>query len=56
MDVPSFRATGENISSWIKPIPGEPLAFRTSGQVRDVKLIPFYKTFGERYSIYWSVA
>jgi DUF1680 family protein len=56
MDVPSFRAAGENISSWIKPIPGEPLAFRTSGQVRDVKLIPFYKTFGERYSIYWSVA
>ena len=41
MDVPAFRAANADPSSWIKPVPGEPLTFRTSGQAKDVTLIPF---------------
>ncbi|MFL6465290.1 MAG: beta-L-arabinofuranosidase domain-containing protein [Bryobacteraceae bacterium] len=56
IDVPTFRAASADPHSWIKPVSGEPLTFRTSGQTKDVTLIPFNRTFGERYSIYWTVA
>lgn len=56
MDVPAFRAASADINSWIKPVAGRPLTFLTSGQDKDVTLIPFHRTFGERYSIYWTVS
>jgi uncharacterized protein len=31
MDVPAFRASDADVTSWIRPVAGEPLAFRTSG-------------------------
>ena len=39
IDVPSFRAAGADPASWIRPA-GAPLAFRTTGQQRDVTLAP----------------
>ena len=35
---------------------GKPLTFRTSGvgKPNDVTLVPFYKTFGQRYAVYWN--
>ncbi len=56
MEVPSFRAQGTEIEAWIKPVSGEALAFRTTGQEKDVTLVPFNRTFGERYSVYWTVS
>jgi DUF1680 family protein len=46
------------LESWIKPVAGKPLTFRTegAGKPNDVTLVPFYKLFGERYAIYWQVA
>jgi uncharacterized protein len=56
MEVPKFRAASAEPDSWIKPVPNQSLTFRTTGQEKDVTLIPFHQTFGERYSIYWTVS
>ncbi len=57
--VPSFERHDEvPLEKWIKPVPGKPLTFQTvnAGKPYDVTLIPFYKLFGQRYSIYWELA
>jgi len=43
---------------WISPVPGKALTFQTlnAGKPDDVILVPFYKLFGQRYSIYWELA
>ena len=50
IDIPSFKAAG----SWLKPA-GEPLTFRTTGQSKDVTLVPLNSIFNKRYSVYWQV-
>jgi DUF1680 family protein len=57
--VPTFEGQNEiPLEKWIKPVPGKPLTFQTlnAGKPNDVTLIPFYKLFGQRYSIYWELA
>jgi DUF1680 family protein len=54
MQVPVFKAAGEDPASWIKP-GDQPLRFRTSGQQQDVTLAPINSLFDRRYSIYWQV-
>lgn len=56
MDVPAFQASGADVNTWVQPVRGETLTFQTRGQAKDVTLVPFHRLFGERYSIYWSVA
>jgi DUF1680 family protein len=53
LDVPSFRG-GASPATWIKP-GDKPLTFRTSGQEKDVTLMPLNRVFGKRYSVYWKV-
>ena len=55
IEVPVFRASAADPSSWIKPVDA-PLAFRTSGQGTDVSLVPLNSIFGKRYSVYWQVS
>ena len=55
MDVPKLRASAADLEEWLKPVPGEPLVFRTIGQEKDITLIPFNRLFGERYSVYWTI-
>lgn len=55
MTVPQFRASGTELDSWIKPVSGESLTFRTAGQQTDVTLVPFNRVPEERYAIYWTV-
>ena len=54
-DVPTFRAAGLDPASWIKP-GDKPLAFRTSGQQKDLTLVPLNSIFDRRYSVYWQVS
>ncbi len=57
--VPTFEGkNGTPVAEWVKPVAGQPLTFRTldAGKPNDVTLIPFYRLFGERYSIYWELA
>jgi DUF1680 family protein len=51
IEVPAFRAA----KGWIQPA-GGPLAFRTTGQAKDVSLVPLNSIFGKRYSVYWQVS
>jgi hypothetical protein len=52
---PDLVPAEEDLESWIKPVPGRPLTFRTEGAGRpeDVTLVPFYELFGKRYALYW---
>lgn len=52
---PTFRAPSDDPASWIRPVDGRPLEFRTVGQATDVTLVPFYRLFDERYGVYWRV-
>jgi DUF1680 family protein len=51
--VAPLKAGGDDPSSWIRPVAGKPLEFRTTGQERDVTLVPFNRVLDERYGIYW---
>ena len=35
---------------------GKPLTFRTTGQKRDVDLVPLNSLFDRRYSVYWRIS
>lgn len=50
-----FKGDKNNLESWIEPIPGEPLAFKTKGQEKDVKFIPLYKVISEEYGVYFRI-
>jgi hypothetical protein len=55
LKVPSLTAQGTGLESWIHPVPGKPLTFRTTGQVQDVTLKPLNQSW-ERFAVYWTVA
>jgi len=55
IEIPSFKASGPDPASWIKPA-GAPLTFRTTGQSQDVTLAPINSLFGKRYVLYWQVS
>ena len=55
LEIPSFRASGSDPSSWIKA-GDKPLTFRTSGQRKDVTLVPLNSLYDRRYSVYWDVS
>lgn len=52
---PELKAPSADPSSWIKPVAGQQLEFRTTGQAKDFTLIPLYRLFDERYAVYWKV-
>jgi len=41
--------------SWLTPVPGAPLEFRTVGQKDDLTLVPLNRLFDERYAVYFKV-
>jgi DUF1680 family protein len=45
----------DEIVAHMEPVAGQPLTFRSVGliQPRDVRFVPFYKLFNERYTVYW---
>jgi hypothetical protein len=53
--VPKLAVKSADPSTWIKPVPSKPLTFRTEnvGVPTDITLVPFYKLFGQRYTVYW---
>jgi DUF1680 family protein len=55
IEIPSFHGKGGDLASWIRPA-GKPLAFRTTGQTRDVDLAPLNSLFDRRYSVYWHIS
>jgi DUF1680 family protein len=53
--VPVFIGGAEEVIARLKPVPGQPLAFRTAGlaQPSEVSLVPFYRVHRQRYAVYW---
>ncbi len=57
MKVPDFHAPAGDLTRSVKPASGnQQLAFETTGQERNVKLVPLNTVFDQRYSIYWRVS
>ena len=56
-EVPAFVCDLKAVLPAIKPVAGEPMAFRIQGVTRpgEVRLVPFYKVAAHRYSVYWNV-
>jgi uncharacterized protein len=52
---PDLHARNADSSSLVRPVPGKTLTFRTSGQKRDITLVPLYRLFNQRYAVYWRV-
>ena len=54
-NAPALVAMSDRLADWIKPITGEPLAFRTIGQTQDVELRPISRSWG-RFAVYFTVS
>ena len=53
---PNIRAASpDDPRSWLEPIPGRPLEFRSTGQQAQLTLVPLNQVFDERYAVYWKV-
>jgi DUF1680 family protein len=52
---PLIRAASDDVASWVAPVAGRPLEFRTTGQTTALTLVPLYALFDERYVVYWNV-
>ena len=54
IDIPAFIGDVKDVLAKAKPAPGAPLTFNTDGLARpqDVTLLPFYKVFEPRYTVY----
>lgn len=57
MPVPKFITDEDDLTKWIKPVSGKSHTFKTvnAGTPEEVTLIPFYRLFGERYSVYFDI-
>src|SRR5262245_3489046 len=57
IEVPAFIGEVKDVLARVKPVAGAPLVFKTEGLGRpqDVTLLPFYKVFDSRYTVYWQV-
>jgi DUF1680 family protein len=62
--VPVFVTDADAVSSWVEPLEGSPMRFRSDGvgrepdadaRARDVDLVPFYRLHRRTYSTYWDV-
>jgi len=55
VSAPIFTTAALDPASWLEPLPGRPLAFRTTGQAQTVTLEPLNRIFDERYAVYWKM-
>jgi|WetSurMetagenome_2_1015567.scaffolds.fasta_scaffold06103_5 uncharacterized protein len=54
--VPVLMTSDRNPADWLTPVKDQPNTFTlTVGRPRNVTLNPFYKTYNERYTIYWDM-
>jgi DUF1680 family protein len=49
---PALRLASDP-STVLRPVPGVPLAYETTGQPAVVRFEPLYRIFDERYAVYW---
>jgi DUF1680 family protein len=56
-DVPILVAPEEPVADWLKPVPGKPGTFRTTGAglKQEIDFVPFYQLPRRRYAVYWDM-
>jgi len=54
-EAPVVVTTERDPASWIRPVQGKPLTFRTVnvGRPDDVVLVPYHRLWNQKYAIYW---
>ena len=55
VSAPEIAGDLRNSATWIEPVAGHPLSFRTRGQAAKMDLVPLYRLFDERYAVYWKI-
>ncbi len=57
VEVPILAIAGLKTTSWLKPVPGKPLHFKTVGvgKPHDVEMKPLYEISHQHYTVYWNV-
>ena len=53
--VPEIRADAADPASWLEPVPGRTLEFRTRAGQAPLALVPFNRLYDERYAVYFTV-
>jgi DUF1680 family protein len=55
--VPVFVTADTNVANWLKPVAGQPGAFRTEGvgREKEVDFVPFYRLHRRTYAVYWDL-
>ncbi len=51
--IPVLLTSNRNVNEWIEPRSGLQFQMKAVGKPFDVKLIPFYQTYDQYYSVYW---
>lgn len=56
-DIPVLSTDSEDAGTWLKPVPGAPLTFKTVGvgKPTDATMIPLYAVRHQRYTVYWKM-
>jgi DUF1680 family protein len=52
---PAIKSRHTDVTAWVEPVPNVHHTFRTVGQGESTNLVPFYKIFKERYTVYWKL-
>jgi hypothetical protein len=55
VSAPTITTAALDPASWLEPLAGHPLAFRTTGQTQPLTLEPLNGIFDERYAVYFRV-
>jgi len=50
-----LRESRANPDEWLRPVPGKPLTFQSTGQTGSLTFIPLYKVIDQRFGVYWDV-
>ena len=50
-----FLADVDDLESWIKPVEGQPLTFRTTGQPTEITFRPINEIMEKPYGVYWVI-
>ena len=49
-------AASADPATWLKPVGGRALEFRTVGQPNELTLVPLNCVLDERYAVYWKIS
>jgi DUF1680 family protein len=55
VSAPAIAAPAADPASWLEPLAGRPLTFRTTGQAQPLTLEPLNAIFDERFAVYFRV-